>query len=200
MKKIYYILSSVIVFAGLFFTIYGSWVPYSYWWDELYSVVSSSLPINKLFSEFILRDVHPPFYSLLLKFWIMLFGNSEIAARSLSLIFTLSAFLLLLHFSKKNVSYLSIPVLLVFFTTNRLFIYYAQEARSYAMVLFLSTFLTSLFVDYLKNISGSGFKLIISIGIVSLLLSLTHYFGLLYSGLILWLCLTICIETLLFTC
>ena len=57
-----------------------------------------------MFTDFIMPDVHPPLYQLILKGWIELFSNSEVATCILSFIFTISGFYVIWIWGKKNLS------------------------------------------------------------------------------------------------
>lgn len=61
----------------------------SYWRDEAFSVMLASHPLKDIFSLVVKLDHTPPFFYYLLHFWMGIFGSSEIAARSLSLLFHL---------------------------------------------------------------------------------------------------------------
>jgi len=60
----------------------------SLWGDEAYSLAFAAQDTGRMVAGSILgaADVHPPLYYLLLKFWCALFGQSDAAARSLSLV------------------------------------------------------------------------------------------------------------------
>ncbi len=60
----------------------------SLWGDEAYSLAFAAQPAWRIVSIAIFgaADVHPPLYYLLLKTWLTLFGSSDLAARSLSLV------------------------------------------------------------------------------------------------------------------
>jgi 4-amino-4-deoxy-L-arabinose transferase-like glycosyltransferase len=61
----------------------------SLWGDEAYSLVFAAQDAGRIVSVAVFgaADVHPPLYYLLLKAWGGLFGGSDAAARSLSLVF-----------------------------------------------------------------------------------------------------------------
>lgn len=121
-----------------------------FWRDEAFSYL---LAKKNLWQIIFLtaKDFNPPLYYLFLHFWIKIFGQSEIALRSLSLIFfwaTLIVVFLFLtnifRFSlKKSFFYL------VFFLVNPLLNYYALEARMYSMFAFFSTL--SFYAFWQKN-------------------------------------------------
>lgn len=173
----------VFLSLGVFLAIFNIWQPYSYWWDELYSVTASSLPMGEMFTKFIMNDVHPPLYQIVLSFWIDLFGTSEFATRSLSLLFALLAIFVFAHWSYRNLPISLSAVAIIVFSTSFLFTFYAQETRSYAMMLFLSTLLTVTTLNFLLKEQSIKTALILSL--IALLLSLTHFFGFLFAGLVL---------------
>jgi hypothetical protein len=111
----------------------------SFWRDEAFSYL---LAKKNLFEIMYLtaKDFNPPLYYLLLHFWMRVFGSSEIALRSLSLIFFWAtvyiAFLFMTNifkFSQKKAFFY-----LLFFLINPLLHYYAFEARMYSMFAFFA--------------------------------------------------------------
>lgn len=58
----------------------------SLWIDELYTEWFSSRSFAELWQDVPRYETHPPVYYTLLKLWTMLFGNSELGLRSLSLL------------------------------------------------------------------------------------------------------------------
>lgn len=122
----------------------------TFWRDEAFSyfMAKKSL-IEILFLT--AKDFNPPLYYFVLHYWMKIFGSSEIALRSLSLIFfwgiVYVAFLFLKDIFKlkerKSLFYL------LFFIVNPLLIYYAFEARMYSMLAFLATL--SYYLFYKKN-------------------------------------------------
>jgi mannosyltransferase len=83
-------------------------------------------------------DIHPPLYTILLHYWTQLFGYSESALRSLSLIFGLltvyGIYLLAKQlFTSKKLILLSVA----FAGVNPLLVLSSQEARSYSLMTFL---------------------------------------------------------------
>lgn len=167
--------------CGILLSVAYIWRPYSFWLDELISVTTSQLDPSEMFVA-ILEDVHPPLYQLLLWIWIRILGDSEFAIRALSLGFSLLSLVYLAVWAKKFNVITRIGIL-TFFSSSFLFAYYAQEARSYAMLLLLSTIITTRFLDF-----DSKQTKLTKIAAISLMASLTHYFGLLLSAVILaWL-------------
>lgn len=114
----------------------------SFWRDEAFSYLMAKLPLHTLLWS-TAQDANPPLYYVLLKVWMGFFGSSEIAIRSLSLIFfwaTLYIVFLILNdiyklSEKKSIAYL------LLFMINPLLHYYAFEARMYSMMAFFATLL-----------------------------------------------------------
>jgi uncharacterized membrane protein len=105
----------------------------SLWRDEAFNYFLAKEEIKNIL-YLSSKDFTPPLYSILMKFWIYIFGPSEIAIRSLSFI----AYLLLLYFFylflKKMLKINSfwIYVYMLLFISNPMLHYYAFEARGYS--------------------------------------------------------------------
>ncbi|MBS1637076.1 MAG: glycosyltransferase family 39 protein [Bacteroidetes bacterium] len=104
--------------------------------------------------------------------WIKLFGNSVVAVRLLSVLFSsLAAGVLFLfankHFNAKTAVYSSA----LFISSNILF-FYAHEARAYSLTVFLAVLATHVFFIALEKKKVSLFILL---GLLDFLLIYTHY-------------------------
>jgi uncharacterized membrane protein len=107
----------------------------SLWRDEAFSVLVAERPISFLVTKL---GFEPPVYYILLHMWMKIFGNSEIAVRSLSLLAMVIATIVVIGWAEKLYKrhFLS-WYLPVFFFLNPMLLYYAFEVRTYAwMVLF----------------------------------------------------------------
>lgn len=126
----------------------------SFWRDEAYSYLLAKKSILEIIS-LSTKDFSPPLYHLLLHYWIKIFGSSEIAIRSLSLLFYWLTIYVIYNIlidilkinppagGKKSFLYL------LLFIINPLFIYYAFEARMYSMFAFFA--ILSFYSYYLKR-------------------------------------------------
>lgn len=168
----------------------GIWTNYSYWSDELFSVAASRASWQEMFSMWVMPDTHPPLYSILLKLWVTLFGTSELATRSLSFLFASLALVTGAIFAY-GLGIGRQIVVTSFLGSSPFFCYYAQETRSYSLVLFLSTVLTGSVLALRDrrywNFLNKRHRRSILLGIYyisALLLSLTHYFALLFVVLL----------------
>lgn len=154
----------------------------SLWFDELFTAncsleVSS---IHSMFTEYIFKDVHPPLYQLMLYYWGKIIGTSDFDIRFLSYLAILVSFifsyLLLKKYFTKRIAILFIA--LSAFTPG--IMYYAQEARPYAILYGLSNLLIVIFVIFMinikqnKNIQNS---LVFAYFILGILTCYAHFFG-----------------------
>ena len=102
----------------------------SFWRDEAFSVLLAIRPL----SEALKLTFEPPLYYFGLHFWILLFGTTEIAVRSFSLLaHVITTYILIIwgeKLFKKNWLSWYLPV---FFFLNPMLLYYAFEARAYAL-------------------------------------------------------------------
>lgn len=111
----------------------------SLWRDEAFSYFLA----KKNFSSIILltaKDFNPPFYYLLLHFWIRVFGKSEISLRSLSLLFYGGCIYLTYLFISKilRIKPKKAFIYLLLIITNPALLYYAFEARMYIALTFFT--------------------------------------------------------------
>jgi len=101
----------------------------SLWRDEAFSVLMALRPVSFIVSHV---SFEPPLYYLLLHFWIKIFGQSEIALRSLSLVAFAVATCIVIVWAEKlfRKQWLSwwLPL---FFFFNPMLLYYGMEGRTY---------------------------------------------------------------------
>lgn len=139
----------------------------SIWRDEAFSYVLAKQNIPDLI-VLTAKDFNPPLYYIALKIWMVFFGSSEIAMRSLSLVFFWATIFVVYLFLRKiiNIDRKKSALYILIFVLNPLLIYYAFEARMYMMFVF---FASLSFYSYLKGKS----KLYVAATILGLF---THYF------------------------
>lgn len=120
----------------------------SLWRDEAFSYV---LAKNSVFNIILLGkgDFNPPLYYIILHFWMRLFGDTEIAMRSLSFVFHLLTCYVVYKFISKviNSRVGFFAMILTFF--NPMLLYFSFEARMYSMLACLSV--TSVYFYYFKS-------------------------------------------------
>ncbi len=112
----------------------------SLWLDEATTALVAKMPLTYFFSNFMPADFHPPLYYLVVRYWSLVFGVTEISLRVPSIIFGLLTIYVVYLIAKEiKLKWPIVPAL--FLATSGLHVYYSQEARMYMMVTFLVTFL-----------------------------------------------------------
>ena len=165
----------------------------SLWYDELQTVTFSILPLDELLQSVRAFDPHPPLYYLQLHFW-MLFGVADWWIKLNSVIWSILALVMVYLVSR---DLFDSPVALLaalIFALSPFAIAYAQEARMYAMLMFLGT---GAFFFFQRSVErrnwwylppamlfalgflythGAGFMILVSLGSYALLILLESRF------------------------
>jgi len=128
----------------------------------------------------VLHEGHPPLYFLLLKIWALIWGYSEIALRSFSLLSGLASIIIIYDLICKHYkSKFTIWTILLLLLLNPFLFYYFTEARMYAFAFLLATLSFKYCLKYKQN------KILISFDflyftLASIALLYTHYYGLFF--------------------
>jgi mannosyltransferase len=147
----------------------------SFWNDEGNSarIAERSIP---LILEGAAGDIHPPAYYLLLAGWRAIFGQGEAALRALSVVFSVLTVLLSFWVGGRLFGWWEGLLASLLVAINPFQIYYAQEARMYAMLAALATASVGLTVALLTADGrrraiwlGVGYVLVNAVGLY------THY-------------------------
>jgi len=101
--------------------------------------------------SFSVSDFHPPLFYILLKYWMRLFGTSEIIVRLPSVIFSLLAIIVIYIIGKKLYDKKTAFVSSILLATSPLYIYYSQEARMYMLASLLTALSVLFFVLLLEQ-------------------------------------------------
>ena len=169
----YDILMIGILLAGIGLRLYGLGTE-SLWLDEAATTIRAQYDLDRLFGILKFVGGNPPLHTLIIHYWIKLFGASEISVRLPSVIFSVISILMTykiaaLLFDKKTAM---IGALLIALSSYH--VYYAQEARPYALMAMLSLFSMYYFIKLLTRpnaLLAVGYLLSCS------LLLYTHYYG-----------------------
>ncbi len=132
----------------------------SIWWDESLSWDRATSDIPTIFANTIqiqtlaTRDLHPPLYFLLLHFAVMFAGATEFALRFLSVSSNMLTLAMLYPLARvlfgtrgRGIGLLTI----LFGALSPLYVWYAQEARPYALVLLWSVIALYALLRWLKT-------------------------------------------------
>jgi uncharacterized membrane protein len=113
----------------------------SYWRDEAFSILLAQKSVPDII-RIVAHDFSPPLYFLLLRIWIIFFGTSEVATRSLSFLFyvltLITIFFMVRHFMRLN-KWLILLIVIVLGCIHPLMINNAFETRMYTMIAWLTT-------------------------------------------------------------
>lgn len=182
---------AVSISALITFSTKGLLTGYPYWLDELFTIQFITGSWKELFILHLLPDTHPPLYFVLAKAWASIFGSQASALRTLSSLFSVATVIYLWkewehHFKDERL------ILLLLTAFNPYFLYYSQEARSYSLMIGLAAIATVATINGLTqeplDQNKGNFKdkqtLNKPLLLVSLCLSLVHYFGFIYSAML----------------
>lgn len=157
----------------------------SLWFDEVFSrnvAVMSDIPT--IARDGVAGDVHPPLYFMLLNVWTHFVGDSAVALRMLSALIALLALPAYYHLGRLLFDRRTGTIALLLGAISPFQIYYAQEARQYALSIMLAAWAA---IGLIALIRGKryGWPLYV-LGAVGGLY--THYFtGLMLAAIHLWL-------------
>ena len=147
----------------------------SYWYDELFSAHFSN-PAHSLSTvvELTVADVHPPLFQVLMWLSYQACGYTEWAGRLPSAMAGIIAIAAIFLLGRELFGRTVGVYAALFATLNFYLLYYAQEARSFALLYCLSTVSFLFFVRVLHGHSGWNVAAYV---VATLMLLYTHYFG-----------------------
>jgi uncharacterized membrane protein len=146
----------------------------SVWYDEIFSLSVSRLPLAEM-NRLLVRDlVHPPLHYYLLHYWFQLTGFGVFQARLLSAIFGIlsvtAIYALAVYLYDRRTAKMCACLL----ATSQLTVMYSQEARPYAQFLFIFLICSYFFVRSLRD---RGLVVCTFFLLTASLLTYTHYYG-----------------------
>lgn len=161
---------ALVIFLGLILRLIS--INQSLWLDEAIGAIAArDFTYSELIKNFIVIDNHPPGYYLLLKFWTGIFGFTELALRSLSIIFGLLTVFITAKIADKFSTNKNIPLLAsLLVATSQIHVYYSQEARMYTMAGFFAACTILYFIKAFRDNKNFDWA-IFSISVLGLMLS-----------------------------
>jgi mannosyltransferase len=150
----------------------------SFWSDEIGSLAMAGATLAESL-ERVGADVHPPLYFVLLHFWVALFGNSEFAVRVFSALPSALAVPVLFRLGRRLLGARAGLVAAGICALSTFQIYYAQEARSYALASFLAILSMDAFSAWRPGERAGGHRSrnALYYVVATSALLYTHYFG-----------------------
>ncbi|MFJ2712119.1 hypothetical protein ACIOZM_14690 [Pseudomonas sp. NPDC087346] len=123
---------AAVSFLALFVRFYSITVP-AIWYDEAYSLLLARETPARIWTLTVL-DVHPPLYYVLLHYWIMVWSDSALPARALSVLADVGTLLLCIKFmslvSTRRATWIAALLLALLPISVR----YSQEVRMYSLL------------------------------------------------------------------
>lgn len=160
----------------------------SVWFDEAYSIWLAKQPTDELLRLTSL-DTHPPFYYILLKLWASIFGWSEVALRSLSVVAMGGALTIGVLFVKRLFGIRAAIVALAFAALTPFLLRYGFEIRMYALASLIGVAATYVLVRAVQEKETKKqrwfyvlYAVLVALGIYTL-----YYIALLWIVHVIWL-------------
>lgn len=144
------------------FSIYG---------DEAFSIFHAQKPLGSLL-EILRTDRNPPFFFVLLHFWIKMVGISSSYVKILPSIFSAATVLLLYFFGKRHFNRLAGIFASISFLFSDVHFDQGHEIRAFSLVIFLVVLSSYLFFELLEK---KSWKYVFYLFFVNILMLFTHY-------------------------
>jgi len=170
-----YVVSVIVFGSALRFLHLGA--P-SFWLDEALSVAYARMPWSQFVHVMQARELNMLPYYLLLRGWIHL-GTGEWIVRSLSAIFSIATLPLFYRLGARLFGRTTGLIGVVLLALNPYHIRFAQEARSYSLMLLLVTASTLMFVLATEGSSRGSTRTWVAYVVTSVLAAYAHFFAIL---------------------
>jgi mannosyltransferase len=143
------------------------------WLDEALSVHIAQLPLSEMVDA-LRADGNPPLYYALLHGWMQIFGDGDVAVRSLSGVLSVATIPLVWMAADRLAGRAAATWSVVLVGLSPFAVRYATEARPYALVMFLVVAGQLLLR---RAIDAPGMGRLLPVAVVSGALMLSHYWG-----------------------
>ncbi len=142
------------------------------WFDEAFGAYLTNFSFFDI-ARYTGTDVHPPLYYWILKIWTDFFGTTELAFRSLSVLFGASAISFAFLLTKRLFGRKAAWISLLFLIVSPMLIRYGQEARMYtlaATITIAATYVLTFAVESKRKLPWVLYGILVSLGMWA------HYF------------------------
>ena len=148
----------------------------SLWWDEVYAITTMAKPGPLEIIRMSSTDNNPPLFYLILHYWMLLAGDSEFSVRLPSAMAGALAIPVIYKIGTLLFSRSAGLLAALILALSAYHLYYAQEARAYSVMVFL-TLLS--FYFFLRLAKGDNVPRSASVGYIisTVLLMYTHFYG-----------------------
>ena len=145
------------------------------WFDEFVTTQVVSRPFGDVLSAVAHREGSPPLYFVVTWGWVRLFGDSDVAIRSLSAVVGTATVPVMYALSSCVVgTRRSARVAALLMAVSPMAVWYSQEARAYSLLLFLGALSLLFLARAIKSRARSD---LLAWGCVSAAAVMTHYFA-----------------------
>jgi mannosyltransferase len=169
-------LSFIFFFANFIFKLFFL-TDYGIWYDECFSIFHSQKGLKQI-ADVSRWDYSPPFYYYILHFWMKFFGITENSARILNILISSISGGLLFAFTFKHFNKVTAYFSSILFLTSNILFFYAQETRSYTLIILLFLASSFLFFELYKT---KKWIFAVALGVINYLIILSHYlYGLIF--------------------
>ncbi|WP_223512119.1 glycosyltransferase family 39 protein [Pseudomonas sp. GL-B-19] len=163
----------VVVAIALFVRFHAITTP-AVWYDEAYSLLLAERSPADIWST-TARDVHPPLYYVLLHYWMLMFGNGVLAARSQSALADVGTLLLSIKLMSLVSTRRATWMAALLFALLPISVRYSQEIRMYTLIGFWLMGATVALVCWVNSPQQKRFAVIYVLLMTAAFY--THYFS-----------------------
>lgn len=161
------------------------------WYDESFTILYSEKSYETMLAgtitqvEGVAADVHPLFFYTIVHNWMKVAGQSPAGVRTLSVIFSTATLFVVYHLTRRLTANTATSLLAATFAALSPFlVYYAQEARMYALLGLAAT--TTLYF-FVRAWSDGGWRNWVAFGLLGAVTLYSHNLGALFiAALDLW--------------
>jgi len=153
----------------------------SIWFDEAVTLSNAQQPFDA--ARYMAADATPPLYPLLVHLWMRVFGVTIESARALSVLASAASVVLLFELGRRFLGARSGLFAALLLSCSRCQLFFALEARAYALVVLLC--IASFYV-FLALLEAPTRRRVVLLGLLDAALLYTHYvtvFALVAQGL-----------------
>lgn len=143
--------------------------------DEPFSIFAAQMDVSAIFSE-LTEGNNPPFFEIILHFWIKIFGISPFSVRFLPFLFSVFTVLVIYKIGRSFFNnYIAVASSLIF-TFSNYYLEFSHETRVYSFFCLLTCVSMLAFLKVSHNLSERKYWFLLIVS--NVLLSYSHYFGL----------------------
>jgi len=146
----------------------------SFWLDEAYTVALMKRGFGQMLSTIPHSESTPPLYYVLAWLWSRVFGTGAAGLRSLSALFGIATIPVAYAAARRLFDTRVALVAAALVAFNPYFVWYSQEARAYALLVFVAALSLLAFAHAIRERTRRAFLLWATVAVVALL---THYFA-----------------------